>query len=143
MKAQQKIWLSTNARLVRRQPAFGNIAAGLKEHGFSEADAAGIMGKTGCDFMIITDQQVDRLVEDQPIQTESSNMVTLRPAAEVMRLDRMGSLHQSRLSFMRLLRRLKQVAGYLTALRINKKGIGINLPCKWTGTQLHIGGLRP
>ena len=43
-----------------------------------------------------------------PETEENSEGLALRPASTVMRLARMGSFHQSRLSFMRvLLRRLK------------------------------------
>ena len=64
-------------------------------------------------------------MEDQPIQTESSNTVPLRPASQVMRLARMGSLHQSRLSFMRVLLRRLKVNGWVfdrPVWRINEKG---------------------
>ena len=62
------------------------------------------------------------------MQTEQSNLVPLRPASEVMRLVRMGSLHQSRLSFMRVLLRRLKVNGWVfdrPIWRINEKGVGV------------------
>ena len=67
-------------------------------------------------------------MEDQPIQTESVNTVPLRPAGQVMRLARMGSLHQSRLSFMRVLLRRLKANGWVfdrPVWRINEKGVGV------------------
>ena len=67
-------------------------------------------------------------MEDQPIQTESVNTVPLRPASQVMRLARMGSLHQSRLSFMRVLLRRLKANGWVfdrPVWRINEKGVGV------------------
>ena len=54
--------------------------------------------------------------------------VALRPAQQVMRLDRMGSFHQSRLSFMRvLLRRIKQQKWQFErpVFRIDDNGVGV------------------
>ncbi|MEK9611900.1 MAG: hypothetical protein VW307_09555, partial [Alphaproteobacteria bacterium] len=67
-------------------------------------------------------------MEDQPIQTESVNTVPLRPASQVMRLARMGSLHQSRLSFMRVMLRRLKANGWVfdrPVWRINEKGVGV------------------
>lgn len=58
--------------------------------------------------------------------------VALRPAEQVMRLKRMGSFHQSRLSFMRvLLRRLKQQNWEFSrpVWRINDQGTGLATYC--------------
>ena len=66
------------------------------------------------------------------ISTASSTgnipMVNLRPASQVMRLARMGSFHQSRLSFMRvLLRRLKSQNWQFDrpVFDVNEKGVGV------------------
>ena len=40
---------------------------------------------------------------DANIQADLPPMTSLRPAGQVMRLERMGAFHQSRLSFMRVL----------------------------------------
>ena len=56
-----------------------------------------------------------------------TTQVKPRPAAQVMRLDRLGSSHQHRLSFMRvLLRRIKSEAWTFTrtAFKINDNGVG-------------------
>ncbi len=67
-------------------------------------------------------------MKEQSMQTEQSDLVPLRPASEVMRLVRMGSLHQSRLSFMRVLLRRLKVNGWVfdrPVWRINEKGVGV------------------
>ena len=67
-------------------------------------------------------------MKEHSMQTEQSNLVPLRPASEVMRLARMGSLHQSRLSFMRVLLRRLKVNGWVfdrPVWRINEKGVGV------------------
>ncbi len=54
--------------------------------------------------------------------------IKLRPASQVMRLKRMGSFHQSRLSFMRvLLRRIKKEGWQFTrpVFDIDDKGVGV------------------
>ena len=61
------------------------------------------------------DRKTDRLVRDPHLPQRQAEWplkewpaADMRPASQVMRLARMGSFHQSRLSFMRvLLRRLK------------------------------------
>ena len=61
----------------------------------------------------------------------------LRPADQVMRLERMGSFHQSRLSFMRvLLRRLKRENWQFErpVWRINERGVGV-ATYKMTGPE--------
>ena len=71
---------------------------------------------------------MDRSTKERSMQTEQSNLVPLRPASEVMRLVRMGSLHQSRLSFMRVLLRRLKVNGWVfdrPVWRINEKGVGV------------------
>ena len=71
---------------------------------------------------------MDKLMQEQSIQPEFRNKVITRPASQVMRLARMGSLHQSRLSFMRvLLRRLKRNGWVFDRpiWRINEKGVGV------------------
>ena len=58
--------------------------------------------------------------------------VELRPANMVMRLNRMGAFHQSRLSFMRvLLRKLKAENWSFDKpiWRLNKKGVGVATYC--------------
>ena len=59
---------------------------------------------------------------------KSSPTLKLRPAAQVMRLKRMGSFHQSRLSFMRvLLRRIKNEGWRFERplFDINEQGVGV------------------
>lgn len=59
---------------------------------------------------------------------KSSEAIILRPASQVMRLERMGSFHQSRLSFMRvLLRRIKKENWQFTRpiFEINEQGVGV------------------
>ena len=63
-----------------------------------------------------------------PVKPEVPNAVPLRPASTVMRLARMGSLHQSRLSFMRVLLRRLKTNGWVfdrPLWRINEKGVGV------------------
>lgn len=58
----------------------------------------------------------------------SSQTLKLRPASQVMRLKRMGSFHQSRLSFMRvLLRRIKKEGWHFQRpiFDINEQGVGV------------------
>ncbi|MEE9335748.1 MAG: hypothetical protein V3U65_16780 [Granulosicoccaceae bacterium] len=60
--------------------------------------------------------------------TAAHTEVALRPAHHVMRLERMGSFHQSRLSFMRvLLRRIKQQKWQFSRpiFRIDDNGVGV------------------
>ena len=64
------------------------------------------------------------ITEDKALQQD----ITMRPASQVMRLKRMGSFHQSRLSFMRvLLRRLKNENWTFDRpiFDINDKGVGV------------------
>lgn len=66
----------------------------------------------------------------QPHQIASAENLKLRPAETVMRLSRMGSFHQSRLSFMRiLLRRLKDEAWTFSRPRfdIDENGVGVGV----------------
>ncbi len=59
---------------------------------------------------------------------QEADLLKLRPASQVMRLARMGSFHQSRLSFMRvLLRRLKQENWTFDRpiWRIDENGVGV------------------
>lgn len=63
----------------------------------------------------------------EPRQTSSRDVVQRRPADVVMRLDRLGSMHQSRLSFMRILtRRLKTEKWSITqkSFCIDETGVG-------------------
>lgn len=60
--------------------------------------------------------------------TNAESPIALRPPAQVMRLSRMGSFHQTRLSFMRsLLRRLKRENWSFTRpiWRLDKQGVGV------------------
>ena len=78
--------------------------------------------------MKISDQQMDRSMDGHPLQPEAPDAVPLRPASTVMRLARMGSLHQSRLSFMRVLLRRLKTNGWVfdrPLWRINEKGVGV------------------
>ena len=62
------------------------------------------------------------------VARETSPSVPLRSAATVMRLARLGSLHQCRLSFMRiLLRRLKRERWTFDRplFEIDNKGVGV------------------
>jgi len=61
------------------------------------------------------------------LKVNSKNKIELRDASEVMKLSRMGSFHQSRLSFMRILmRQLKDEKWTFKKVEftINEKGIG-------------------
>jgi len=65
---------------------------------------------------------------DAQIQKSSEPLIVNRPASVVMKLARMGSFHQSRLSFMRvLLRRLKAENWQFRQAewRIDKDGVGV------------------
>lgn len=65
-------------------------------------------------------------MSEQEIQL--NNKIEMRPASKVMRLKRMGSFHQSRLSFMRvLLRRLKKENWQFDrpTFDIDEKGVGV------------------
>ena len=65
---------------------------------------------------------------DAKPQNQSAPIIANRPASVVMKLARMGSLHQSRLSFMRvLLRRLKAENWQFrqVAWRIDEQGVGV------------------
>ena len=67
-------------------------------------------------------------MDGHPLQPEAPTAVPLRPASTVMRLARMGSLHQSRLSFMRVLLRRLKTNGWVfdrPLWRINEKGVGV------------------
>ena len=61
------------------------------------------------------------------LKVNSKNKIELRDASEVMKLSRMGSFHQSRLSFMRILmRQLKDEKWNFKKVEfaINEKGVG-------------------
>jgi hypothetical protein len=61
-------------------------------------------------------------------QAETSLAAFMRPADQVMRLDRMGAAHQTRLSFMRaILRRVKREGGQVTrsVWEVDAKGVGV------------------
>ena len=65
---------------------------------------------------------------DTQLQNQSEPSIINRPASVVMKLARMGSFHQSRLSFMRvLLRRLKAENWQFRQgeWRINEHGVGV------------------
>ena len=65
---------------------------------------------------------------DAKPQNQSAPIIANRPASVVMKLARMGSLHQSRLSFMRvLLRRLKAENWQFRQVewRIDEQGVGV------------------
>ena len=65
---------------------------------------------------------------DTKPQNQSAPIIANRPASVVMKLARMGSLHQSRLSFMRvLLRRLKAENWQFRQVewRIDEQGVGV------------------
>jgi len=65
---------------------------------------------------------------DAQLQKSSEPLIVNRPASVVMKLARMGSFHQSRLSFMRvLLRRLKAENWQFRQAewRIDKDGVGV------------------
>ena len=70
-----------------------------------------------------------KMKQDNPtVSTSPLPSVVLRPASQVMTLARMGSFHQSRLSFMRvLLRRLKAENWQFKQSRwlIDAKGVGV------------------
>ena len=70
-----------------------------------------------------------KMKQDNPnVSTSPLPSVALRPASQVMTLARMGSFHQSRLSFMRvLLRRLKAENWQFKQSRwlIDAKGVGV------------------
>lgn len=64
----------------------------------------------------------------ETISCESHRRIPMRPAAQVMRLERMGSFHQTRLSFMRaLLRHLKAAQWEFSRVvwDINESGVGV------------------
>ena len=66
--------------------------------------------------------------QEKPAASPPVPSVALRPASQVMTLARMGSFHQSRLSFMRvLLRRLKAANWQFKQSRwlIDAKGVGV------------------
>ena len=65
-------------------------------------------------------------------QDRSTSKIKLRPGKMVMRLNRMGAFHQSRLSFMRvLLRKLRTEKWFFDQpiWRIDHKGVGVATYC--------------
>ena len=63
-----------------------------------------------------------------PVEQKSVQKIKLRPASKVMRLKRMGSFHQSRLSFMRVLLRRLKAANWKFDRPIwdmNENGVGV------------------
>ena len=65
---------------------------------------------------------------DTNIQADLPPMASLRPAGQVMRLERMGAFHQSRLSFMRVLLRRLKADGWRfdrPVFDIDSRGVGV------------------
>ena len=65
------------------------------------------------------------------IQADLPPMASLRPAERVMRLERMGAFHQSRLSFMRVLLRRLKADGWRfdrPVFDIDQRGVGVAFP---------------
>ena len=158
----------------RNNTQFANIAAGLAEVGFSAPDIDRIMGGNWLDFfersfgpqsqaraeprdggearceqrrlMMPRPEPVLRDMDGPASGAEHALVVALRSPDMVMRLERLGSFHQTRLSFMRvLLRRLDRDGWRLSRVSLGRERARRgrrDLSCRRSCAQLQPGGVR-